>query len=225
MSTLRGANKFSYQAHSMTHDFQSLDLLACYSSKWAGRIISYGTASLLAPQRLRLGPSHIAIICKHRDVPIWVESTTLCSHSCVILNRPVKGVQAHTPITRIQDYTQSGGHVDLYRLSRIDQLSNEESVLLSRILIRHFIAEQISYDMGGALLSGTRLFKRTRLLPKADLNELFCSELVAAVLMRLGRLNRANPTRYNPACLLRQLVREGTFQFEQEFPAKQSRLA
>ncbi|MBT6153663.1 MAG: hypothetical protein HOH82_03115, partial [Planctomycetaceae bacterium] len=67
----------------------------------------------------------------------------------------------------------------------------------------------------------TRLFKRTRLLPNADLNELFCSELVAAVLMRLSRLNRTNPTRYNPACLLRQLVREGSYQFEREFTGKE----
>lgn len=204
----------------MNYDFQSLDLLACYSPGWTGRMISYATASLLAPQRLRLGPSHIALVCEHHSTPVWIESTTLCPHPCLILRRPVNGVQAHLPETRIQDYVQSGGHVDLYRLSRIDKLSAEESALLTRILVRHFIGQQVTYDMGGALLSGTRLFKKTRLLPRADLNELFCSELVAAVLMRLGRLNRANPTRYNPACLLRQLVREGTFQFEQEFTKK-----
>ena len=54
--------------------------------------------------------------------------------------------------------------------------------------------------------------------PQADLNELFCSELVAAVCMRLGRMNRSNPTKFNPACLLRELVRQGTFQFHREFP-------
>lgn len=206
----------------MNDDFQSLDLLACYGSSWTGRMISFGTASLLAPQRLRLGPSHIAIICRHHGSPVWVESTTLSPHPCVILNRPVNGVQAHLPELRIQDYTQAGGHVDLYRLSPIDHLGDEESKLLSRILIQHFIGKEVTYDMGGALLSGTRLFKRTRLLPSADMNELFCSELVAAVLMRLNRMNRDNPTRYNPACLLRQLVREGTFQFEREFRSKEN---
>lgn len=83
--------------------------------------------------------------------------------------------------------------------------------------MRHFIGKEVTYDLGGALLSGTRLFKRTRLLPSADLNELFCSELVAAVCMRLGRMNRSNPTRFNPACLLRELVRHGTFQFHHSF--------
>jgi len=201
----------------MNEQFQSLDLLACYSPSWTGRAISYGTASLLAPQRLRIGPSHIAVICQYHGAPVWVESTTLSPHPCVILRRPINGVQAHLPEMRIQDYVHEGGHVDLYRLSPIDRLGKKESHLLSRILIQHFIGKEVTYDMGGALLSGTRLFKRTRLLPRADLNELFCSELVAAVLMRLNRMNRDNPTRYNPACLLRQLVREGTFQFEREF--------
>ena len=93
--------------------------------------------------------------------------------------------------------------------------------LLSRILIRHFVGRSVTYDMGGALLSGTRLFKHTRLLPSADLNQLFCSELAAKVLMRLGRLNRDNPTKYNPGTLLRQLVREGTMQFERSFSSKE----
>jgi len=203
-------------------DFQPLDLLACYGTDATARAITWLTASALAPRRLRLGPSHIALICKHHDAPLWLESTTLCSHPCVILGRQISGVQAHLPEIRINDYVQAGGRVDLYRLSPIDRLSETESELLTRILIRHFIGRQVTYDMGGALLSGTRLFKRTRLLPSADLNELFCSELVAAVLMRLGRLNRANPTRYNPACLLRQLVREGTFQFEREFTGKEA---
>lgn len=198
-------------------DFQPLDLLACYGTDATARAITWLTASALAPRRLRLGPSHIALICKHHDAPLWLESTTLCVHPCVILGRQISGVQAHLPEIRINDYVQAGGRVDLYRLSPIDRLSQSESELLSKILVRHFIGKRISYDLGGALLSGTRLFKRTRLLPAADLNQLFCSELVAAVLMRLGRLNRANPTRYNPACLLRQVVREGTFQFERSY--------
>ena len=205
----------------MMDDFQPLDLLACYGTDATARAITWLTASALAPRRLRLGPSHIALICKHHDAPLWLESTTLCPHPCAVLGFKVDGMQAHLPEMRIQDYVQAGGRVDLYRLSAVDRLSQSESELLSKILVRHFIGKRISYDLGGALLSGTRLFKRTRLLPAADLNQLFCSELVAAVLMRLGRLNRANPTRYNPACLLRQLVREGTYQFEREFTGKE----
>lgn len=197
--------------------FQPGDLAACYGRDWISRTISFGTASLLAPRRLKLGPSHVAMLCAHRDATIWVESTTLCPHPCLILGYPLSGVQAHLPDNRVRDYVDAGGRVDVYRLSGIDKLSQEESQLLARILIKHFIGRRVRYDTGGALLSGTRLFKRTRLFPKADLHELFCSELVAAVLMRLNRMNRANPTRYNPACLLRQLVREGTYQFAHSF--------
>lgn len=194
-------------------DFEPLDLLACYGTDATARAITWLTASPLAPRRLRWGPSHVAVICQHHGSSLWLESTTLCEHPCAVLGYQVDGVQGHLPEMRIHDYVAAGGRVDLYRLSAVDRLSKAESELLSKILVRHFIGQRVTYDFGGALLSGTRLFKRTRLLPAADLNGLFCSEMVAAVLMRLGRLNRANPTRYNPACLLRQVVREGTFQF------------
>lgn len=200
--------------------FQPLDIAACYGTGFTAHAIRWGTASLLAPRRLRCGPSHVALCCAFHSRMLWVESTTLCPHPCVILRRPVSGCQAHLPELRIQDYVATGGHVDLYRLSPIEQLSQDESDLLTRILVRHFIGQEVSYDLGGALLSGTRLFKRTRLLPSADLNELFCSELVAAVCMRLGRMNRSNPTRFHPAGLLRELVRQGTVQFEHSFTGR-----
>lgn len=201
-------------------EFQPLDIAACYGTNPTAWAISYGTASLFAPRGLRIGPSHVAVLCEYHGRMVWVESTTLCRHPCVILGRPVSGCQAHLPELRIHDYLADGGRIDLYRLTPIDRLSGVESELLTRILVHHFIGRLVTYDMGGALLSGTRLFKHTRLLPSADLNELFCSELAAKVLMRLGRLNRANPTRYNPACLLRELVRQGTARFEHRFSSE-----
>lgn len=213
-------------------DFEPLDIAACYGTGLTAKAISYGTASLLAPPRLRIGPSHVAVLCEFHGRMVWVESTTLCQHPCVIMGRHINGCQAHLPETRIQDYVNRGGRVDLYRLSLIEKLSAEESHLLTHILVRHFIGQHVTYDLGGALISGTRLFKFllyrvppqgwTRLLPTADLNELFCSELVAAVCMRLGRMNRANPTRFNPACLLRELVRHGTFRFCHSFTKETS---
>lgn len=199
-----------------TH-FEPLDIAACYGTGFTAKAISYGTASLLAPPRLKIGPSHVATFCEYQQQTLWIESTTLCPYPCEITGRPINGCQAHHPQTRIADYLTDGGRVDLYRLSPIEKLSKDERELLSRILIRHFVGREVTYDLGGALLSGTRLFKRTRLLPSADLNELFCSELVAAVCMRLGRMNRSNPTQFNPACLLRELVRNGTYQFHHSF--------
>jgi hypothetical protein len=203
-------------------EFEPLDIAACYGTGFTAKAISYGTAALLAQPRLRIGPSHVAVLCEFHGRMVWIESTTLCEHPCVIMARHINGCQAHLPEMRIQDYLQAGGRVDLYRLAPIEKLSRVESELLTRILVRHFIGKQVTYDLGGALVSGTRLFKQTRLLPSADLNELFCSELVAAVCMRLGRMNRSNPTRFNPACLLRELVRHGTFQFCHSFTKETS---
>ncbi len=72
------------------------------------------------------------------------------------------------------------------------------------------VAEE-PYDLRGALLSGTRLFKWTAFMPYPDLESLFCSELCAAALMRLQRMPLSNPSLYNPASLVRELRRCGTF--------------
>jgi hypothetical protein len=186
------------------------DIAACFGTDLTGRAISWGTASPFAPCGLRIAPSHVAICCEFEERIVWVESTTLCGHACLVRGRPVSGVQVHRPHTRIADYVR-GARVDIYRLADIQQLSSAESRLLSRILIDHFVRHAVSYDMGGAMLSGTRAFQLTRFFPSANLDELFCSELVAAVLMRLGRMNHANPTRFSPGRLLRELVRQGTY--------------
>lgn len=190
------------------------DIAACYGRDVAGRAISWATASPWGPRGLRLGPSHVAMIAFRDAEPLWIESTTLADRPCRIQERIVDGVQAHVPAERIQDYLSAGGRVDLYRLVEIESLSRSETALLSRILIDHFLGEAHSYDLCGALLSGTRAFQLTRLFPSADLQQLFCSELIAAVLMRLGRLPRGNPTRYSPARLLRTLVCHGTVRRE-----------
>lgn len=190
------------------------DIAACYGADPISRGIRWATFSPFAPPGLRLGPSHVAIIARHQDRPLWIESTTLVQRPCLIRERPVSGVQAHTPADRVNDYLAGGGRVELYRLVEIESLSRPETALLSRILIDHFLHGALPYDLREALLSGTRVFQMTRLFPRADLHQLFCSELVAAVLMRLGRLPRGNPTRYNPARLLRTLIRNGTVRRE-----------
>jgi len=194
--------------------FQPGDIAACYGAGLASRVIEWTTASPLAPARLRIGPSHVAILCEYRERMIWVESTTVCRRPCLVQRRVVRGAQAHSPVDRIHDYLGAGGRVDLYCLAPIYRLARDESRLLTRILVDRFVKRGIDYDLRGAVLSGSRALHWTRLFPGADLNQLFCSELVAAVLMRLGRLNLANPTRYNPARLVRELVRHGVCRFE-----------
>lgn len=191
--------------------FEPGDIAACFGTDWTSRLVSCATASLTGPAGLRLGPSHLALICDIDGEAIWTESTTLCSKPCVIKQRCVAGAQAHRPIDRLQDYLDTGGRVDLYRLTEINRLSHDESQLLTRILLNRFIRPGIRYDLAGAMLSGTRVFQLSRLFPGANLDQIFCSELVAAVVMRLNRMNHANPTRFNPARLIRQLIRTGKY--------------
>jgi hypothetical protein len=100
--------------------------------------------------------------------------------------------------------------VDVYRLTRWNRLDNREAFDLSQ-LVNEMTAEGLSYDTVGALLSGTRVFQLLRLFPSADLERLFCSELVAFCLMKLNRLCRTNPTRFNPGRLVRRIVSQGTY--------------
>tara|TARA_R100000808_G_scaffold7070_1_gene20784 strand:- start:6196 stop:6801 length:606 start_codon:yes stop_codon:yes gene_type:complete len=188
------------------------DIMACWGTDWTSRGISAATWSPIAPKGLRLGPSHLAIMCQLSDrTPLWVESTTMCRHPCFIRGENARGVQAHHPEDRVKDYLEQGGRVVRYSLTPINTLTTLETHLLMKILINHFVCARVDYDLGGALISGTRVWQLLHSFPGADLDRLFCSELVSAVLQRLGRLNRANPTRHNPARLLRQAVRQGVY--------------
>lgn len=202
------------------------DIIAFYGTGRTSVAIRLGTCSPVAPKRLRFGPSHVGIVCnpwaddsrpcfQGYDKPVLIESTSLARTPPLFPpGKPCQGVQAHIPSHRIEEYLDSGGYADLYRLSPIDRFSSEESLLLSRILIKHFLYMRSAYDTGGALLSGTRVLKLTRLLPASALETVFCSELIAAVLQRLSRMNRTNPTKHNPSSLLRTLVWQGTYQFD-----------
>ncbi|MEZ6066020.1 MAG: hypothetical protein R3B90_10000 [Planctomycetaceae bacterium] len=192
-------------------ELQAGDILACYGGDWPSRLICAATATLFASRHLRWPPSHVAIVCPSEAELLWVESTTFCDRPCRAQGVPVSGVQAHRPADRLVDYLREGGRVDVYRLADIDRLSTTETRLLRRILLQHFIGRRIRYDVRGAALSGTRFLHWTRLFPGADLERLFCSELIAAVLMRLGRMNRANPSRFHPGRLLRELVKTGSY--------------
>lgn len=185
------------------------DIVACYGTDWASRVVSWGTASLFGPSALKFGPSHVAMLCEWRDGPLWIESTTLCRLPCRVRGLHCRGMQAHHPENRLQDYWRSGGRCDLYRLSPIDELSRNESLQLTGMLLE-FVHRGLDYDLSGALISGTRALRLTRFLHR-DQETVFCSELLAAVLQRLGRMNREDPTRYSPARLLRTLIAQGTY--------------
>ena len=189
--------------------FSSADLLAFYGRCRISRTISLATVGWVQP---RWGPSHVGMICDYQGPehqgPLLIESTTLNTLPCRIQGCFVRGVQAHDPVERIRTYQ---GRVELYRAVPIWALDDRESRLLTWILMEHFVRAGVTYDRGGALLSGTRAFKWTRWFPDAALERVFCSELIAALLMRLGRMAVQNPALYTPAALVRELVRTGVY--------------
>src|SRR5579872_950065 len=196
--------------------FEPGDLIVFYGRDFTSRAIEWATR----------GPSHVGIICpvaaegagaapadssppthtlEWERAPLLFESTTLCDEPCVLTGKCIQGVQAHKPDSRIANYR---GRAALVRLTRAWRLDRTEIGLLHRWLMQ---VAQEPYDLRGALLSGTRLFKWTSLMPYPDLGSLFCSELCAAALMRLYRMPLENPSVYNPASLVRELRRCGTY--------------
>jgi hypothetical protein len=203
------------------------DIFACWGTDWISRGISLETSLLswlIGPKRLRWSPSHVAIASPRHDHRgcWWIESTHLCQRHCLEARRRVSGVQVHEVQSRIDDYVRRGGRVEQYRLTHIDRLDDTEIWRLEDVLMRHVGQEDrpaAGYDTAGALFSGLRVLP---LLPvsRANLESVFCSELIAAVLQRLCRMNRANPARFNPGRLLRKLVRQGTYGFHRQFDAR-----
>jgi hypothetical protein len=177
-------------------DWQAGDLLIFFGTDWTSRAIEIVTR----------GPSHVGIVSRPTDWrPLLYESTTLCDLPDGLTGRRWAGVQAHAPDERARSYR---GRVARLALAPTWQLNRYEADLLERML-GHL--HGTAYDLSGALLSGTRLFKWTSLMPYADLGSLFCSELCATVLMRLGRLPLSNPSLYDPAGLVRRLRRCGVY--------------
>lgn len=190
--------------------WQPGDIAACYGGDIASRVISLATTSLVAPRHLKFAPSHVAIIAPHREYLRWWESTTFCREPCLELLAPVSGVQVHEPESRVHDYLSAGGTIDVYRLNEVDQLGDYEMEDLEAWLLRHFVGKR--YDYRGAAVSGTRVWSRLRwFFNGGGVESLFCSEMLALLLMRLGRLNRQNPGWFHPGRLMRSLVRTGVY--------------
>jgi hypothetical protein len=135
---------------------------------------------------------------------LLIESTTLDTHPCVIQQRPFRGVQAHEPHRRIEEYD---GEVWLLKLHPDWKLSLEESSLLTRYLLGKVGLE---YSMVEAALSGGNIVKRWLSNPES-FHYVFCSQLWTGALERVGRYPLANASKVNPGELVRTLVEQGTY--------------
>lgn len=196
------------------------DIFACFGADAVSRFISYETSLLsfpFAPAGLRLAPSHVAIACPRYEENsgqcFWFESTTMTHRPCLEAKRRVSGVQCHRIGDRLEDYLWEG-RVDVYRLTPINALCGHAVNDMRDDLISWFIREEVSYDVASAVFSGAVLMrsidKLTGLMvPRFE--SVFCSQLIAAELMSLCRMNRDNPQRYTPGRLMRTLVSQGTY--------------
>jgi len=140
--------------------------------------------------------SHVGILGEHDGELLLFESTTLSNIPCKIQDKRVEGVQAVYLKDRVAHYDGKVFHYPL-----VDPLTDDENQQLY-----DFLHEQIGkpYDLIGALRAGGKLVAWFEShLREADLNFLFCSELVASSLHKVNRLETHNVSSWNPNRLIR----------------------
>jgi hypothetical protein len=140
--------------------------------------------------------SHLGIIGEHKGELLLFESTTLSNIPCVIQKKSIEGVQAVRLKDRIEKYDGKVFHYPL-----VDPLFASEQKRLNQ-----FLHDQIGkpYDLIGALRSGGKIWAWMEShLREADLNFLFCSELVASSLNKVNRLETHNVSSWSPNKLIR----------------------
>lgn len=149
--------------------------------------------------------SHLGILGEHEGELLLFESTTLSNIPCKIQDRSVEGVQAVRLEDRVRKYAGKVFHYPL-----VDSLTDDENQQLY-----DFLHDQIGkeYDLIGALRAGGSLWAWAEShLREADLNFLFCSELVASSLHKVNRLETHNVSSWSPNKLIRHGLKKKILQ-------------
>ena len=149
--------------------------------------------------------SHVGILGEHEGELLLFESTTLSNIPCVIQQKSVEGVQAVRLEDRVQEYDGKVFHYPLV----------EPLFVSERKHLNQFLTDQIGkpYDLIGALRAGGKLVSWFEShLREADLNFLFCSELVASSLHRVDRLETHNVSSWSPNRLIRHGLKKNILQ-------------
>lgn len=134
------------------------------------------------------------------------ESTTMCTTPCLLMGRPVRGVQVHTVADRVYEYP---GKVWLWPV--LDEYALEQWLedRLARFLLKNVGKE---YDDVGAVISATHLTKWL-LGWREDLNKVFCDELGGAAMKAISFFPPGNSSLRPPRTFMKQ-VRRGDFHGE-----------
>ncbi len=149
--------------------------------------------------------SHVGILGEHEGELLLFESTTLSNLPCVIQGKSVEGVQAVRLKDRVREYD---GKVFWYPLVNPLFASDRQH-------LHQFLIDQIGkpYDLIGALRAGGKIWAWMEShLREADLNFLFCSELVASSLNKVNRLETHNVSSWSPNRLIRQGLKKNILQ-------------
>lgn len=198
-------------------DWQPGDLLAFHGTDLISRVIKLGTCWPIDRRSCWNPPTHVGMIVPARGGLLLFESTTLCGHACLSARDHVAGVQIHDPKERVLDYRADDGQVDLYRLTLLNQLTLRDRQDLTA-MVNDCLLARLKYDTRGAVFSATKSSVLLRRVLQADLETVFCSELLAALLQRLGLLSRAYiPSHFSPGRLIRELKRTGVYRREKSW--------
>lgn len=166
---------------------------------FSGRSLRSGLINLATGGIPLWGISHVGIIAT-LDKRILLFDSTEAPGVCSVTGNFHRGVQAHHLSDVLADYKGRVWHYPLYR--RLYQHENDRLGVYLGGVLGH------GYDKAGAVRAGGLLFaKLNALIYGQDLAELFCSELLAAALSRIGIFPTVNASRWNPNKLIRAMRR------------------
>lgn len=152
------------------------------------------------------GIHHVGIVGGMPGAPLIYESCTSLRPPCYHAGKLVKGVQAHT-VDELLEFIST-------RKTRLWHYRQRHPLYLHEAArLEHWLRQRIGlpYDLDGALHAGGGILFRTLalLIRGENLAGMFCSELAAAGLVHVGRLQTRSASRWNPTKLCRTLVRFG----------------
>ena len=175
------------------------DIVGFSGNHWKSTVINLCTGGLPL-----WGLSHVGIMAtpQGRCAPLLFESCESSTLPCEITGELVSGVQAHALCDVLDVYNGKAWLYPAYRPLYMHERFRLEAYLESLV--------GKPYDLEGAARSaGWIIASLEAIFRGQDLTALFCSELNAACLSRIGFYPDANASRWNPNRFTRKLKREG----------------
>lgn len=139
-----------------------------------------------------------------KDRLVMFEATTLCTDDCLIMGRPVRGVQCHEIAERAASYD---GRVWRAPLVEDYRLNYAEENKLAGFLLRKVGTE---YDDHGAIKAGFRALIGLS-LQNQDMRKTFCDALAAEGLKQIQRFPMDNVGKFTPGSFVKKLQYIGVY--------------